>query len=117
MAGRYGRRGGYQTTSSARVARWMDLRYAGVCAQCHVAIAAGGRAFYDPSDRTVCCTSIDCARAHGVTREVWQGSPVSGGWVTELSATRMGGRAAFARATRYGGRCTHEDYPCCGCDS
>lgn len=126
----YARRG-YGRSSSPRPARWMELRYAGVCAECSTALPAGARAFYDPADRSVCCTEIACAEAHGVTEEVWQGSPTSGGYVVRLAETRMraSGENAWARgqvsvarfssgATAFvnrNGRCI--DAPCCGCCS
>lgn len=99
-----------RTSGGGAGARWMDLRYAGRCAVGGEELPAGTRAFYDPADRTVCCTDLEHATAHGVTEERWQGSPTSGGYVTVLAADRVGGR----RGTRRGGyRC--EDAPCCGC--
>jgi hypothetical protein len=71
-------------------ARWMDLRYPGKCAQCGKDLPAGSRAFYDPADKTVCCTELVCAEAHGVTEEVWKGSPTTGRWVRVLSEHRLG---------------------------
>jgi hypothetical protein len=68
----------------------MDLRYPGKCAVCHVDLAAGDRAFFDPRDRSTCCTGIECAKAHGCTRSVWVGSPTSGAWVDTLSELRLG---------------------------
>ena len=82
--------------SAPRPARWMDLHYAGSCCVCGVAMPAGARGFYDPADRSVCCTSLDCAEAHGVTTLVWNGSPVSGGYVLTLSDHRLGAPATVA---------------------
>lgn len=104
---RYSGRRGYGGAATAnRSARWMELRYAGKCAQCKEALAAGDRAYYDPADRTVCCTSLVCAEAHGVTEERWMGSPTGGQYVTALASYRLAPRR---------GRC--EDAPCCGCCS
>lgn len=111
----------YRRSAAPRPARWMGLRYAGRCAQCSTALPAGSRAFYDPADRSVCCTNLKCAKAHGVTEEKWIGSPVSGRYVTTLSDRRLGGPSSdpFARTRSRGyygtdaGRC--EDAPCCGC--
>ncbi len=82
----YSRRSG----TAAPRARWMDLRYAGTCAQCSADLPAGTRAFYDPADRTVCCLEMACCDAHGLTREKWTGSPLSGQWTTVRSETRIG---------------------------
>jgi hypothetical protein len=110
-----------RTYSPPRPARWMDLRYAGNCAQCGSSLPKGARAFYDPSDRTVCCTDMACAEPHGLTEEKYVGAPGSGRWVTVLSTRRIGGLQPdpFARTRSRGyygrdaGRC--EDAPCCGC--
>jgi hypothetical protein len=105
----------------------MDLRYAGACQTCGEGIPAGGRAFYDPSDRTVTHPKVECAEPVGLTKQEWSGSPVSGSWITVLAERRMGGAKGphapsgdpFARTRSRGyygpgaGRC--EDAPACGC--
>jgi hypothetical protein len=123
----YARSGSYargRRSSAPRAGRWMELRYAGVCAGGGEELEAGVRAFYDPSDRTVCCTDLGHAEVYGVTEEVWQGSPTGGGYVNRLAAVRVGGGNVvdpFARTRSRGyygrdaGRC--EDAPCCGCCS
>ena len=51
----------------------------------------------------------------------WAGSPVSGRWVggCEDAADQpvyvAPARKTYARTSRMYERCTHEDYPCCGC--
>lgn len=104
-------RNGYarRTRSTSRTGKWMDLRYAGTCRVCKTELPAGTRAYWEPSDRSTTCTAMDCAAANGLTEEVWNGSPVSGSYVTQLSATRF---APFGNRGRFG-RC--EDAPCCGC--
>ena len=102
-------------------ARWMDLRYTGQCQVCRRELAARTRAFYDPSDCTVTCTDLACAKAAGLTKQEWHGSPVSGSWVDVLSERRIGSTVSdpFAKTRSRGyfgrdaGRC--EDAPCCGC--
>ena len=122
-------RAGYRrrSTTAPRVGRWMDLRYAGSCSACRVALPAGTRAFYDPADRSVTCTDMACCEASGLTRQEWSGSPVSGSYVTVRSDTRLRPTvlvdgelvetvtrgAGFRRDGTYFGRC--EDAPCCGC--
>ncbi len=96
-----------------RPGRWMDLKYSGTCRGCETAIPAGKRAFYDPADKLICCTSIDCAAKFGLTEEKWMGSPVSGRMVTVISEHRTG-RPELTWKQRYG-RC--EDAPACGCCS
>jgi hypothetical protein len=103
--------------------RWMPLRYAGTCKVCQRTVPAGETAFYDAGARTVTCHAIECAKADGLTRSEWVGSPVSGSWVDTLAASRIGEAAPdadpFARTRSRGyygrdaGRC--EDAPCCGC--
>lgn len=115
-------RGRSRRSGPPRPGRWMDLRYAGTCQVCGKTLPAGTRAFYDPADRSVTCTDLVCADAVGLTKEEWRGSPISGGYVTVLSDTRIGGPpavttvrfssgATFTRNSR--GRCI--DAPCCGC--
>lgn len=114
--------------TAPRPARWMDLKYAGRCQVCHATLPVGTRAFYDPRDRSVTCTSIECAKAAGITKQEWHGSPVSGNWVDVLSETRLGTQVQHAEWTdddyarghsatqtwkQRHGRC--EDAPCCGC--
>lgn len=125
MARRYS-----STRSAPRPARWMDLRYAGTCCECGSAVPAGARAFYDPQDRTVTCTELECCRAAGLTEEVWSGGITAGNYRTVRTATRPAGRPGedsaphadpFAKTRSRGyygrdaGRC--EDAPCCGCCS
>lgn len=121
---RYSRR---RYSGAPRPGRWMDLRYPGNCHGCDKPLAKGDRAFYDPRDRLICCTDIECADKFGLTREVWHGAPTSGRYVKTLSETRLLGLSAPARqrviATTFSsgdtvyqnanGRC--EDAPCCGC--
>lgn len=115
-------------------ARWMDLKYAGRCHVCGQALAQGARGFWDPDTRAVTCTSLECAETDGLTTRVWWGAPTSGSFVTRLNDHRVGpstapmaptrprpnrgrgrGRSSY-RSSVFGHRCTHEDYPCCGCD-
>jgi hypothetical protein len=107
----------------------MDLRYAGTCKVCGSALTAGTRAFYDGDARTVTCLAIECCEADGLTREEWQGSPVSGSYVMVRAERRIGtpapaparvvttrnyrGEVIGYRNSR--GRCI--DAPCCGCCS
>jgi hypothetical protein len=104
----------------------MPLRYAGTCKVCGETVPAGDTGFYDASARTVTCSQIVCAKADGLTRSEWAGSPVSGSWVDTLSDKRIGAGAdtegdyfAKTRSRGYYGsdarRC--EDAPCCGCCS
>jgi hypothetical protein len=107
----------------------MDLRYAGTCKVCATALPAGTRAFYDAVGRTVTCLEMACCETDGLTREEWQGSPVSGRYVTVRADVRTGsGAPTPVRVTTfrngYGevigyrnsrGRCI--DAPCCGCCS
>ena len=67
-----------------RPARWMDLKYAGVCSVCGERLPVGTRAWYSPADRSVTCTNLECARARGLTTEVWHGSPIHGRMVEQL---------------------------------
>jgi hypothetical protein len=76
--------------SAPRPARWMDLHFAGKCCVCGGTIPKGGRGFYDPADRSVTCTKIDCAQRVGLTKQVWHGAPTSGQWVTVLSEHKIG---------------------------
>jgi hypothetical protein len=129
MSGYRGRR-----SSPPRPARWMDLRYAGVCHVCRGELAAGARGFYDPDGRTVTCTAIACASADGLTEQRWYGAPTSGRFVEVLAGRRIGrkaaptdidgtpiayvsvggGRRAWRRGySATGHRCI--DAPCCGC--
>lgn len=121
----------YRSTRSRRryqpTARWMELRRPGTCHRCGTSLPAGARAFWNGENRTTTCTSLECAKADGLTRSVWHGSPTSGAWVDVLSDTpigthEVGDHADAFRFTRsrgyYGpnaGRC--EDAPCCGCCS
>lgn len=75
---RYGRANG------PRPPRWMPLQYAGTCSVCSKPIPVGVTAFYSPADKTVTCSEIPCAKARGLTKEVWHGSPVSGRYVDVL---------------------------------
>lgn len=75
--------------TKVRGARWMTLRYAGNCAQCKTRLPVEAHAFYDPSDKTVCCTNMVCAEKHGVTEEKFIGAPGTGHYVTVLSQTRV----------------------------
>lgn len=110
-----------RTSSSTRGPRWMDLRYAGTCRGCNKQLPKGSRAFYDPRDRLICCTSLECADRYNLVTEVWHGSPTSGRYVKTLSERRIGTVESdpFARTRSRGyygrdaGRC--EDAPCCGC--
>jgi hypothetical protein len=68
----------------------MALKYAGTCKVCGRAIPAGETAFYDPAARSTTCADMACAKADGLTHQVWHGSPVSGRWVDALSEHRMG---------------------------
>lgn len=74
-------------------ARWMDLRYPGTCKVCATPLPAGARAFYDPVARTTTCASLDCAKADGLTKSEWHGSPISGRWVDVLNDHRIGAGA------------------------
>lgn len=125
MAYRNYNRGRRAGTRSGGGSRWMDLRFAGPCKVCGNEIAAGARGFWDAAAKTVTCERIECAKADGLTERVWVGSPVSGSWVDQLRAARIGSPAPVAAAdpfakTRSRGyygidarRC--EDAPCCGC--
>lgn len=68
----------------------MALRFAGVCKVCGCVVPAGVTAFYDYSARSVTCSALACCEADGLTREVWVGSPVSGGWSTATAGSRLG---------------------------
>jgi hypothetical protein len=99
----------------------MALRYAGTCTAGET-LAAGTRAFYDPSDRSVTCTDLEHAKAAGLTTEKWQGSPTSGSYQTVLSDVRRDTDGVVVANTRYGRRRGYEwtgsrciDAPCCGC--
>ncbi|AHY27145.1 hypothetical protein PBI_PHANTASTIC_82 [Mycobacterium phage Phantastic] len=104
--------------------RWMNLHRADTCKVCGNEIRAGERAYWDARHRNVTCTRIECAKADGLTRQEWRGSPVSGGFVDVLAETRIGMAAVPAVHTirlnsgavlsvNARGRC--EDAPCCGC--
>lgn len=80
MSGYRGRR-----SYGAPTARWMALKYAGTCSVCGERVPVGVTAFYSPADRSVTCSSIPCAKARGLTRQEWVGSPVSGAWVDVLA--------------------------------
>lgn len=123
MSGYRGRSGYRSRPSSGAGSRWMELRYAGMCKVCAVSIPKGTRAYWDAAAKAVTCSGIECAKADGLTERVWHGSPVSGGYVDQLRATRIGSPAPssdpFAQTRSRGyygrdaGRC--EDAPCCGC--
>lgn len=119
----YGRRYGGSTRSRTRSggnSRWMALRYAGTCKVCAKTVEAGQQGYWDASARTVTCSSLDCARADGLTEVVerWAGNPDG---KEQLRATRIGDgyHDPFAKTRSRGyygidaGRC--EDAPCCGC--
>jgi hypothetical protein len=117
------RRGAYARRAGGSGSRWMDLRYAGTCKVCGAALPAGERAFWDASAKTVTCWLLACCEADGLTRQEWQGSPVSGGYVTVRAESRIGSAAPVVDVYRFSsgatmtrnrlGRC--EDAPCCGC--
>ncbi len=71
----------------------MDLKFPGVCAVCGRELEAGARGYWEPADRTVTCTALECAKARGLTRSVWWGSPISGRWIDQLAAEPIGGVA------------------------
>lgn len=54
----------YRRSSAPKQGRWMELRYAGTCTAGEP-LAAGIRAFYDPSDRSVTCTASNTRRRPG----------------------------------------------------
>jgi hypothetical protein len=131
------RRYGARTGAARRGpnSRWMDLRYAGVCKVCGVAVPAGARAYWDGAAKTVTCASRDCALADGVATVRDQSLWAPDGVVTPLD-TRIGDgvreihenvRRANPRSyvttfssgasvmVNRNGRC--EDAPCCGCCS
>jgi hypothetical protein len=101
----------------------MDLRYAGTCKVCGARIAAGDRAYWDASARTVTCEAMACCEADGLTTN----KPLTGPWdkrrdLRERAERRIGAAAPtdpFAKTRSRGyyghdaGRC--EDAPCCGC--
>jgi len=109
--------------SSGGTSRWMNLRYAGTCKVCGVAVPAGTNAFWDAGARTVTCYNIACCEADGLTTQEWKGSPVSGQFVAVRAARRIGAPAPSVITTVFNsgavvtvnrnGRC--EDAPCCGC--
>lgn len=117
----------YRRTSAAPRARWMPLRYEGICHVCKGAIPAGDTGFWDPATRAITCTTLQCAAIDGLTTSEWSGSPTSGHWIEVLSPTRVAAstdpappapvRQSGSGRRRYVPtyRCTHEDYPCCGC--
>jgi hypothetical protein len=111
-------RSSYRRSSAPRQARWLELRYAGVCQAGQHAMAAGERGFYSPAARAVLsCADLEHAEAAGLTHEVWQGSPTSGSYVKTLSdhpITRSD-QTVYARFDRRGGYGRCEDAPCCGC--
>lgn len=79
-----------RTAPGGSGSRWMTVRYPGACKVCGAAIAAGERAFWDAPARTVTCWSLTCCEADGLTRQQWQGSPVSGGYVSVRADRRIG---------------------------
>lgn len=104
---------------------WMDLRYAGTCYICSADLPKGTRAFWDPRDRTITCTNIECCKAAGLTeakmltfgsREMTEVRTATR-WIPEdrghVVVTRFAGGGVHYRNSR--GRC--EDAPCCGCCS
>lgn len=105
--------------SSRPVSRWLTVKYAGTCKVCGAAVPVGARAFYDAGARTLTCATLPCAKADGLTRSKWSGSPVSGQWCDTYAEYRIGegapivhyGRGNTRRRSGY--RC--EDAPCCGC--
>ncbi|ASZ75514.1 hypothetical protein KIW74_gp14 [Mycobacterium phage Kimona] len=124
----YNRRGRYARRQSG--SRWMNLHFAGMCKMCGNEIRAGQRAYWDARNRNITCTQIECAKADGLTKQEWKGSPVSGQFVDVLAETRIGPAAVpnYRPAPRVhtvrlnsgavlsvnaNGRC--EDAPCCGC--
>jgi hypothetical protein len=76
--------------SAPRPARWMTLKYPGTCKVCAAPIPAGETGYYDPATRTVTCYDLACCEADGLTRQEWNGSPVSGRWITVRSERRIG---------------------------
>jgi hypothetical protein len=126
MSYRYHNRNRRRPTGAG--SRWMPLRYAGTCRVCAEAIPAGATAYWDAAARAVTCSAIECAKADGLTRSEWVGSPVSGGYVDVLAESRIGAGVGadteadafrYTRSRGYFGpnvrRC--EDAPCCGCCS
>ena len=104
--------GSYQRRSSTTAKpRWMALKFAGKCDVCGVTLPAGATAFWHGRGQGVTCHGIDCCTARGLTTEEWVGSPVSGRYVTVRAARPL----VYSGHRPTGGRCTHEDYPCCGC--
>lgn len=117
----YRGRGRVRYTNNPPKGRWMDLKYPGTCTAGEE-LPAGARAFWDPRDRSTTCTDLAHAEAAGLTRSVWSGSPTSGRWVETLTDTRLASAVGEGTPdptktyTRSLGGCSHEDYPCCGCD-
>ncbi|AFF28345.1 hypothetical protein FDI09_gp19 [Mycobacterium phage Twister] len=107
--------------------RWMNLHFAGTCKVCGQEVKAGSRAYWDAANRTITCTSLDCADADGLVTfraptGPWEGPPEKR--IRELAPTRIG-TACLPRvhtirlnsgavlSVNARGRC--EDAPCCGC--
>jgi len=112
--------------------RWLEARYAGTCAipECGKVIAKGSRAYWDSRDGSLTCTAVDHLEATGLgtNRSTFPGAAP----VAEQYAHRVGppptdkvrqerprrpsrGRGRRGYST-YPTRCTHEDFPCCGCE-
>lgn len=77
----------------------ITARYPGRCAGCHQPIAPG-----------------DTIRHHGRGESYHEGCPTNSAGGTARSATLYRGTGR-RYSHGFSGRCTHEDYPCCGCCS
>lgn len=67
----YGRR----VSSSAPSPRWLELKHAGSCGTCGCELPVGSVAWWHKGHPLV-CTSLVCAGAAGLTREVGRPAPV-----------------------------------------
>ena len=81
-------------------ARPMAARFASTCGACGAAITKGSPILYTPG----------MVANHNVCGDPTEPQPA------RSSRGRSTRRPIYSGARYTGGRCTHEDYPCCGCD-
>lgn len=82
-------------------------RYPGPCTACGCKVDAGaGTLSVDAAGRYVVAHAACPADGAGIP---WEARPSSTGGRGRSSRGRYGRRTAYVR-------CTHEDYPCCGCE-
>jgi len=116
--------------------KYLSAKYAGTCAVCQVAVPMGARAYWDRRDGSLTCMSETCAAASGLgdmlpERCVRWGSSSEALVLKRYETGRVGdaptsavrvervslwlpcrGRRSYSTYVR----CSHEDYPCCGCE-